>query len=350
MKWTFGRNRVKVSSPEAMATLLEIYQRRPDLRTAYPEAASGQCAGLLTWARAVTNGQVEDSASVVLTPYRTYYSQAASAEKKAPAPAPAIKAYFRRTGKQEPSPATCRVFDLSLLNESYRQHVRNLIATHQRDQAMSMAIGGNYEQFGIMQREFLIQQGLQPQNYLIDVGCGSGRLAFALRDYLAGNYLGIDVVPELLDYARERCPSRWRFAMAEGLSIPAASDQADIVCFFSVFTHMLHEDSYRYLRDAVRVLKPGGKIIFSYLEFAVISHWNAFQAMLDRKERTYLDIFISNDAIQAWASHLGLTIELLQRGDQRFIPLPSPLILDDGSQQDGFGSTGQSVAVLCKAK
>src|ERR1700736_2210043 len=95
--------------------------------------------------------------------------------------------------------------------EDYQRHVNSLLASYSLDQAMSLAVGGHYQSFGRLERELIILCGLQPDHYLIDIGCGSGRLALSLRNYLRGKYLGTDVVPELLDYARSQCPSHWRF-------------------------------------------------------------------------------------------------------------------------------------------
>jgi ubiquinone/menaquinone biosynthesis C-methylase UbiE len=130
----------------------------------------------------------------------------------------------------------------------------------------------------VIERELLIQYGLRPDHDVIDVGCGSGRLAKPLSAYLRGGYLGIDVVPDLVDYARALVGrADWRFEVTDGLTIPAEDEQADFVCFFSVLTHLLHEQSYVYLREAQRVLRPGGKIVFSFLDFAIPCHWDVFE-------------------------------------------------------------------------
>ena len=44
---------------------------------------------------------------------------------------------------------------------------------------------------------------------------------------------------------------------------------ADMLCAFSVFTHMEHEDTYRYLVNARRVIKPGGRLVFSCLPMSL---------------------------------------------------------------------------------
>ena len=157
-------------------------------------------------------------------------------------------------------------------------------------------------------------------------------------------------MPDLCEYARQLVGrADWRFEVAEGLRIPEEDDTADMVCFFSVFTHLLHEQSYRYLQEAKRVLKSGGKIIFSFLEFAIPSHWAVFEAMIpNRDESSPLNMFISRDGITAWALHLGLRIEALHDGDIPHIPLPHPLVLEDGSLMKEKGNLGQSVCVLVK--
>ena len=215
---------------------------------------------------------------------------------------------------------------------------------------MHLAIGGEFEAFGIVERSLLIDCGLQPDDYVIDVGCGSGRLAKPLSEYLRGPYLGIDIVPDLVDYARELVGRPdWRFEVATGLEIPERDNRAQMVCFFSVFTHLLHEQSYAYLKEARRVLAPGGKIVISFLEFAIPSHWAVFEGMVaDIGGQQQLNVFMSRDGLQAWAEHLSLEIVGLHDGDKPHIALPHPVTLDNGTVMSGIGSLGQSICIMRK--
>jgi hypothetical protein len=43
-----------------------------------------------------------------------------------------------------------------------------------------------------------------------------------------------------------------------------------------------------------------------------------------------LNMFISRDAIEAWASHLDLRIVDVRGAYDRFVPLPEPVVLDSG--------------------
>ena len=237
-------------------------------------------------------------------------------------------------------------------NKTYLKHVRLLLKKYPRDQAMQLAVGGRFEPIGRLECNLLIQFGLKKDEYVIDVGCGSGRLADPLSQYLSGKYLGIDIVPELIDYARNLVNRPdWRFEIVEGLSIPENDGKADMVCFFSVFTHLLHEQSYMYLLEAKRVLKPGGKIIFSFLEFSISSHWPVFEENMKTVTKDNpLNMFISRDAIDTWASHLNLKIEAFQDDNTPEIPLSNDISLGKEISLTERGSLGQSVCVLSLLK
>jgi ubiquinone/menaquinone biosynthesis C-methylase UbiE len=155
----------------------------------------------------------------------------------------------------------------------YRRMVRKLASTYAKDEAMERAVGGAYVSVGQAQAALLKEIGLGEGDYLVDVGCGSGRTAFALRDMAALRYQGTDVVQELLDYAREKVARPdWRFTLVEGLTIPEADGQADMIAMFSVLTHLTTGEARTYLTDARRVLKPEGKIVASFLDTSLDVH------------------------------------------------------------------------------
>jgi SAM-dependent methyltransferase len=236
--------------------------------------------------------------------------------------------------------------------DDYRKLVRELIAAHPLDEAMSMAVGGNFEAMGALERRLLVSVGLRPEHTLVDVGCGAGRLTKALVPYLThGRYLGTDVVPELLDYARRGCPPSWQFEVVEGLRIPFADSCADFATFFSVFTHLLHEESFAYLVEARRVVRPGGTIVFSFLEFGL--HWDVFEATAIATMRGqptgHLNVFIGRDAIEAWAAHLGLEVVAIHAGTDPFIPA-LPADPATGAAAAPAQGLGQSVCVLRNRK
>lgn len=212
--------------------------------------------------------------------------------------------------------------------EDYERHVANLKANYPLDEAMSLAVGGNYDRAGEIEMGLLNKAGLADGMSIFDLGCGSGRLANALaKSGLTIEYLGTDVVQDLLDYAASKTPPHYRFLRHPELSVPAEDGSIDIACAFSVFTHLLHHESYMYMADIWRALKPEGMLVFSFLEFAASHHWSVFEHTIEQQRASttpHLNTFIERQSIIVWAEHLGF-------GSPRF-----------------FGDLGQTTAILRK--
>lgn len=230
----------------------------------------------------------------------------------------------------------------------YRASLASYVATHGREKAMELVVGGQYKEIGILESSALLTLGLRPDDCLVDVGCGSGRLAVALVSFLKGKYIGTDILDEALSYARDRVGrTDWDFLETFESIIPVPDKRADMVCFFSVFTHLLDEDIFRFLDEAKRVTRPGGKIVFSYLDFDVASHWSIFENTLaDSNPTRILNKFMSKSAIERWAKALSLEIVKLYDGQEKWIILTEEFKYIDGRIASGVVEFGQSVGVL----
>jgi ubiquinone/menaquinone biosynthesis C-methylase UbiE len=233
----------------------------------------------------------------------------------------------------------------------YEQLVSGLLKTLPEDDAVSLAVGGDYERVGTLEHALLRNKGLRPESCVVDVGCGSGRLASQLSRYPKLRYVGTDVVPELLDYARRKVGRPdFRFEKTDSTSLPVPDGEADFVVFFSVFTHLLHEESYVYLTEAYRALRPGGKVIFSFLEFAVPENWKVFDINIDWvRKRTmagHLNVFMHRQDLRIWAERIGFNIPAMHYGDTRFIAVDGQAATS--SVPVGTYALGQSVCVMRK--
>jgi ubiquinone/menaquinone biosynthesis C-methylase UbiE len=216
--------------------------------------------------------------------------------------------------------------------------------------AYEAAVGGDFITVGKLELALLKKLGLFTTSSVVDAGCGSGRLALQLAPFPQVSYLGTDVVPALLDYARKLVDrSDWRFEKTDGIAIPTTDNSADFITFFSVFTHITHEDCYRYLKEAKRVIKPGGKIIVSFLEFRIRSHWEIFrQSLLHRQPGDPMNVFMDRDGLNAWASDLELEVLQIIDGDKAEIPLEEEIVWASGKKASGITNFGQSLAILTK--
>jgi SAM-dependent methyltransferase len=143
---------------------------------------------------------------------------------------------------------------------------------------------GWFREVGDHMLDLLVRLGqLKPTDTLIDIGCGPGRIAIPLAQYLsAGIYRGFDVHSPSISWCRNNItPLRPNFHFdhldvansrynPEGsISPPTArfpypDCSFDFACAISIFTHLL-PDSYRtYLSEIRRVLKPGGTLFATY--------------------------------------------------------------------------------------
>ncbi|MGH7995011.1 MAG: class I SAM-dependent methyltransferase [Opitutaceae bacterium] len=218
------------------------------------------------------------------------------------------------------------------------------------EKAAEAAVGGDFDAIGALEFQLLKLVGLTRDSSVVDVGCGSGRLAKQLTPWLRGPYLGTDILPPLLEHAR-RITGRpdWRFEPTDGERIPADDETADMICFFSVMTHITHEETWRYILDAKRVAKPGAKIVCSFLEFRIRGCWAVFREdVKDRSPNKVLNQFLSRDAFEAFAFNAGLTINAFFDGDKPHIPIEGEMAFANGHRMSGMGNLGQSICVIEK--
>ena len=203
----------------------------------------------------------------------------------------------------------------------YRRFVARLLRRESdRARAMALAVGGgDFEGMGERLLDVALASGLHAGDTIVDVGCGSGRLAAALRRRGPPvAYLGTDVVPELLDHARRHAPDEsWRFVAVEGLTIPAADRSADMVVFFSVLTHLSPAESLAYLHEARRVLRAGGVILVSYTAREGLGAGQrlrlALAAAVSHRllRRSFLSVSTREARVRAWARALDAELDLL---------------------------------------
>lgn len=128
-----------------------------------------------------------------------------------------------------------------------------------------------------------VAAGMHREAAVLELGCGHGRTMRGLLSYLRwpGRYVGLDVDKPRIEDAQRRITARWgnfEFVWADvhnaqnnptgieatSYRFPFGDDAFDIIYAASLFTHLLPDEAQHYLRESRRVLKPGGRVLFSW--------------------------------------------------------------------------------------
>ena len=162
---------------------------------------------------------------------------------------------------------------------------------------------------------FLRFGGLKASHKVLDIGCGTGRMAVPLITFLDndGSYDGIDVIKEDIDWASKSIGNKYDnfnfhqidisnklynpngAILGAKYKLPFGDNQFDFIFLVSVFTHMLSEDVANYLAEISRVLKPGGRCLITYflLNDKSLPQINKGKTIIDFKHK-YEDCLTSN--------------------------------------------------------
>lgn len=224
-----------------------------------------------------------------------------------------------------------------------------LYEAHARVHSAEDSVGGAFDEVGRLELEVLKREGLKPTDTLVDLGCGAGRLAAHVIPFLkGGRYVGIDISESMLEEAenlvRERVPNppcEVEWAKQTTPDYPLEEASVDIVCAFSVFTHMEHEDNYRYLKEALRIVRPGGMFVFSCLPMdlglAKTVFLGSAAVSLQTRWEEVRNITTSVDFMSEVARLSGWEVARWRSGEEADIELPG---------EEGLHAMGQSVCVL----
>ena len=171
---------------------------------------------------------------------------------------------------------------------------------------------GNYEAIGKEFFQYFINlANLKPDEQVLDIGCGSGRLSLPLTGYLSdqGGYSGFDIIKSEIDWAQKRITTKYpNFIFkhvdvnnnlyhqselkAEDFKFPYKNESFDFIFLNSVFTHMQPEDIKNYIGEIERVLKPKGRCLIT---FFLLNEESSEQIKL---EKSIIDFkYLSDDVL-----------------------------------------------------
>lgn len=205
-------------------------------------------------------------------------------------------------------------------------------------------------------RAELIPAARAPAAVLVDLGCGAGLLAphVAARGY---RHIGVDASGSALDAARAHGVAAVR---GDVLAVPLAAASADVVVAGEILEHVT--DLARAVREACRVLRPGGLLVIDTLAATALSKFIAVtlgERVAGGAPRGIHDpaLFVNRAALVAECARHGVTLRLRglrpaigdligwwsgKRQDVRLLPAASTVVLFQGAGVKSPAVTAQS--------
>jgi len=104
----------------------------------------------------------------------------------------------------------------------------------------------------------LVGLGCDKESFILEVGCGSGEYLEYISK-ASGVISGIDISPDALKSYLER---GYNGILADALTMPFPDNAFDYVMYPAILHHLIGQgDLVDYLKESVRVAKPGGYVM-----------------------------------------------------------------------------------------
>ena len=146
---------------------------------------------------------------------------------------------------------------------------------------------------------------------VLDVGCGTGYFSAQLAER-GFEVCAADLSAPMLEQAAQRCGDRVSYLLADAEHLPLADDQFDVA--FSSLALQWCDDLSVPLRELRRVVKPGGRIVFSTL--AEGSLQELVQAWQQVDQYQHVNDFLSQKTIKLALAQAGCQTSHLE-----FLPI-----------------------------
>lgn len=123
--------------------------------------------------------------------------------------------------------------------------------------------------------------GIAPSDVILEIGCGVGRVGKVLAPRCR-EWIGCDVAENMLAHTRRRLggAANVRTVKLSGYDLaPIASASVDLVYSTVVFMHLEEWDRFAYVREAFRVLRPGGRLFVDNADLTTDEGWALFESL-----------------------------------------------------------------------
>lgn len=161
---------------------------------------------------------------------------------------------------------------------------------------------GKHPFFERMLTEYLDAMQIDAAQFVLDMGCGTGVASrvVARRPGFTGKITGIDLSPFLTDAARrlateEGLGARIEFRAGDTRSLDLPADSFDAIIAHTLVSHV--DDPVAVLKEAARLVKPGGLVGVFDGDYASIAFGHADPAAAKTRDEAIVDAIITSPRV-----------------------------------------------------
>mgnify|MGYP006282818825 FL=1 len=153
-------------------------------------------------------------------------------------------------------------------------------------------------------------QHIEADSSVLEIGCGTGTITFGIAGQ-AKNVEAIDISERMIEVAGEKAKQNGithiHFQVGDAYHLPYENESFDVILLFNIL-HVV-KDCQTVLKEAYRLLKPGGKLLTATDCYAEKSSWTSQMKILVEKllKRLglipYLSIFSKHDLERMLKNH-----------------------------------------------
>lgn len=154
---------------------------------------------------------------------------------------------------------------------------------------------------------------MHEDDVVLEIGCGTGRVGSKLAPRCR-RWVGSDISSGMLTRARDALQhlSNTEFVELSSVGLEPFADQSfDIVYCTAVFMHLDEWDRFRYVQEAYRVLRPGGRVYFDNLNLLGDRGWAVFDELATRHDSASRPPNVSKtstpEELRTYAERAGFT-------------------------------------------